>query len=231
MRYYLAFDQGCFRDASERYVTVPIQNISANLGQNNNLKAICEFTEKFDSAIELKQELIKRFPKLSTLRYYDLDIIWRRSYKGEVFTKTNSVPYKKDIYYFNFENLVKVISQNAYEPLFKCLFNRYRFDEYLNKQLFDLYDAILDCEPYYVIEDVARAFLRRALYKDNKLVFKELYTMAMFISNVLELLKPRKSVMDVIQESHNIKPEINLSGTEEFEQIGLEGFTRYRKKK
>lgn len=221
MKYSLAFDRGSFRDINERYVKVPSSLINKDLDTNNNLKKLCYFTSCFNSSQDLKTFIISLDPKFSVYKNYNLVIVWNRKYKGVNYIRSEDIPYKKDYIYFNFECIVKMIFNIAYDPLFKSFYDFFKKQQYSLKELDDICSAMINCKPDYIVEDAIRAFLNKNLMGPKGLSFSNLYKMVMFL---LRLTNTNKK--EINKEENNLEVKEDYSPLSEEQQFEAEWLIR-----
>lgn len=182
MEYFLAFDKGTANCDIHRYKIIPNNYIHISLAKNNNLKALCSFTSRFYDEQDLKDTIIRLNPCFLSYKDCNLVILWRRKNGIEDVFNSNSVPYKDNAHFFNFENLVAFITNNVYTSFFNDLLDFYQGYAFLKSEMNALNNAVQEGKKYSIIEQAIRNFLRRLLYKGDEIDFSSLYKIAMFIS-------------------------------------------------
>lgn len=223
MEYFLAFDKGQASNDSNRYIVIPNNFVHSSLATNNNLKALCSFTSKFDDENDLKDIIIRLNPQFSSFKNYGLVILWKRNNEIRDAIKCNSVPYKDSTYFFNFENLVSFITNNIYSPFFNDFLDFYRNYNFLSREMNALNRAVLEKETYSVLKRLVRNFLHRLLYRKGVIDFSTLYKIAMFVYQYKDM---NGQVLEIFSDECLLDDEVPLNFLEDPKLIETEEFER-----
>lgn len=234
MKYFLAFAtdsiENCMNNTG-RFIIIPNKLIHPGLDENNNLKALCNFTTGFSDEEDLKVALTKLIPEFSVYMNYRLVIAWNRKVNGEDCIKANTIPYKSESAYFGFEELTKLIASKVFEPFFGEFCSHYMDHEYLRRKLNILVNAVKSRKSSFDIELAVRGFLNKALYGRSGLEFAKLYKMVALITSILNN-NPGSLDNSSIKASEPAKGECcrdsYLTETQLFEQEWLEDRARLR---
>lgn len=175
MKYFLAFDtEDCNPDLA-RYIIIPNNLISRDLDANNNLKALCYFTCKFEDERELKETIIRLLPTYR--EYSEIKLVLVRSIEvnGESKILANKVLYSNASRYFNKEYLAnELMNKLQNEKFLTKLFELYKDYDYLSRYLDSLHTTI-NSGDIQEMRKLVNLFLDRLLFGKPGLEYDNFY--------------------------------------------------------
>ena len=201
MRYYLACDK---RKGENRFSFVSMDILAKivkneKLQEDNNLKAIYDFTTTFNSQKDLIDFLIQNKLIVSTNKYESFYIIYEIKNNGKSNFYTLPIAYKKDKLYFSFGYIAKrVVDKNKIdENYLKSFVSFFKNKFYLSEEYYILKSMsegyVNDDKIYAGVQDL----INKVCYvkRGNKYVFnfRNFYEIAMNMALLDMPLKNKKA--------------------------------------
>ena len=194
MKYFLGIKNGA------KHEFIPLDKLDERVNVNNNLRALCTYTMTFNSEYDLKQFLMAKKIVNRDISKLDIEIVYRRKYKGKMYSYCLDVPYKKQEKYLSYFDLAGVIVSRCLKyPAFLKLFLS-SYEMYYNENF-----KKLPSEEFYQLRnrgsyvdelelyDLVRKFLSKECYRREKkgrfFSFLNLYNVAFTAIKVEEALK------------------------------------------
>lgn len=207
MKYYLALS-----DYNRKSKNLDLSPLNEALSNDNNLKALVEFTTTFENERELKRFLIA---KKICERIPDHLSLFFAFQRNEVFFLR--ILYKNDKKYLNKDYLIESIKNRLSIALIEILIKYYYYNKKAITSLHELKDAYCERKPAYEVELAIRDFIDNVLldFKNKKIKYRELYNLALIMSKYNEKIDEEKRSEDLN------KVETKHEPVEEYEQMRL----------
>lgn len=181
VKYLLAFDTKDYNPNQERFIIIPNYLIGKDLDANNNLKALCYFTCKFEDESELKETIIKLFPKYRDCSGLRLVLVCSEEANDEKKIFANRVLYSNASRYFDMNYLAKEVTNKLQNREFLTkLFELYKDYDYLSRYLNSLYTAVIS-DDIQKIKKLVNLFLDRLLFGKAGLEYDNFYKLIVCI--------------------------------------------------
>ena len=219
MKYFLAVDKGKSFDSDSNFRKI---DLGKDLEQENNLKALCDFTGSYLNGSELKEALNERHLLATNEMHYNLVI----GYKKDSY-RFIAVPYQKEHEYLDCKKLEETIHHFAQDKeALQVIISYYsNFGKVYNIQP-ELYSfRVFISNPYedYKFYDVIRRFVDKVCYRidhgKKTLNFRRMYDLAMLVSKLVpsKVEKQEKEVPN--QSIAASKPRMDSVVYHEYEEL------------
>ena len=187
MKYFLAVHKGQALNNEGNFRKI---NLGKELDQENNLKALCDFTGTYSNEMELKQALNQNFLLANNEMHYNLAI----GYKKDSF-RFIAVPYQKEHEYLSYKKLEDAIyGFSKDKQALQVLISYYSYSNY--PQIYNIRSELYSFRVYlsnpyedYKFYDVVRSFVEKICFRTDKdkktLNYRRMYDLGMLVSKLV----------------------------------------------